>query len=851
MRKLLVTLFVLQFTFCKSFAQWQWLNPTPSGHVNKKLTFINNDTGYLFNQGGDLFRTGNGGVNWQLVQNFPNTFYMDLAFSTGVITGWSNSLYISSDNGLTWESKSPATIGNITKVDIISRDTILIMTDQSKLYKSNNRGSNWAAVNFNSGIKCVDFVNSKLGFLSNHEGIYRTTDGGINWQRVYTVNTSALVLTIKFYNTLIGFAYRDGSEMLKTVDGGTTWTSTYLGDDMNDIFFVDQTNAYAVGEDGAMYRTVNGGTSWTWVGDGPRTYAHDLFSQYFFNASTGFVVGHRGRILKTTNGGVTWQKFSPTYIDVGEISFGSNNTGYATTWNNIYKTTDKGQTWSELPFSVGTTFPYLDRFEKMHFFNTDTGIVTKTRFPLRVFKTVDGGQNWNATTAFPNYNYTTGMSFINSATGFANFSEFSSSSSNNFGLYKTTDAGTSWQLINNTHPLLKIQFLNNQVGYGNYYNKLFKTNDGGITWQQVLETSNSDVNDFYFINTTKGFATGNLGFLKMTLDGGVTWQSIATENTFNNHLIKIKFFDDKAGYLTNEYGYVYKTADGGLTWTRYKETFYESRTITFTADSTVYIGGLYGSILSNKIAECMIDSLLADPVTACNAKLSAKITADFSRVDSIWFQYGTDNFTNTVLASPSSISNGKVIAMAQASNLTHSSLYKFRVRLLYKGSYRYSSVSYFTTATLPAPVISDSITFLYSSAFSGNQWFLNGQLIAGAINRLYTPLSSGIYSVQVNENMCSSSFSNEIDFVYNGDTTFRNQTVLYPNPTKDIFSIKNPGQRSLEIQVVDNYGRVIYTGSSSNAMISILIKHLPSGYLFVKITDLVTKEKITRRILKL
>ncbi len=855
MRKIILFFLIVLCCNCNSFAQWQWLNPTPSGYVNTKLAFINNDSGFLFNQGGDLFKTADRGTNWQLVQNFPNANVMDLAFSTGIIAGLNNTIYISSDNGQTWEFKNPVWLGNIKKAEIISRDTIFIMTDSSKLYKTNNKGNTWNPLNFpNVPIRSIDFVNSKLGFLSNNAGIYRTSDGGNNWQQVYTVNSTAWVITVKFYNSLIGFAYREGSEMLKTSDGGNTWTSSYVGHNMYDIFFVNQNNAYTVGELGEMYHTVNGGNAWTRLPMPLRGYAGDLYSQYFFNDSTGLVVGHRGIIMKTINSGLSWQKYSPTYIDVRDISFGTNNTGYFTTSNNIYRTTDKGQTWNELPFYADTIYPFNEHFEQCHFFNADTGLLFRQGWsssPIHIYKTYDGGQTWQLSTSFPFLYFTNGISFINNTTGYANFSDLSSSPSIYFGLYKTTDAGTSWQLINNTQKLLKIRFLNEQIGFATWYKKLYKTLNGGNTWQEILENSNGDVEDVYFINANKGFAIDNSGYLKMTLDGGLTWTSVEP-NSFYDHFIAIKFFDDKAGYLTTITGSIYKTVDGGFTWNKYKNApYYENRAITFTADSTVYIGGMYGTILSNKIAEYSIDSLNADPVTSCSATLSAKIRADFSRVDSVWFQYGITDFTNTVVGNPSNVSNNKIISTVQATNLTQSSNYKFRVKFLYKGVYKYSDIFHFKTLSLLTPIITDSIQFLQSSAFSGNQWFLNGQEIAGAVSQRFTPVVSGIYKVQLNVNGCLSQFSNEINFIYAGDSSLPKQTTIFPNPANNLFYIKNAGLRNLEITIVDVYGRLILLTKSKIGLITIPLNNLQSGYYFVIIRDDVSKEKLTNKIIKL
>jgi photosystem II stability/assembly factor-like uncharacterized protein len=98
------------------------------------------------------------------------------------------------------------------------------------------------------------------------------------------------------------------------------------------------------------------------------------FFSYFFNSNTGFTVGARGRILKTTDGGATWNTYSPTYIDVSDLSVATPTSAYATVGNNIYKTTDRGQTWNVLGLTVGTNYAEYDVFQTCQFFSADTGL---------------------------------------------------------------------------------------------------------------------------------------------------------------------------------------------------------------------------------------------------------------------------------------------------------------------------------------------------------------------------------------------------------------------------------------------------------------------------------------------
>ncbi len=49
-------------------------------------------------------------------------------------------------------------------------------------------------------------------------GVFRTTNGGVNWNRQYSGGTSHIYM----YNARIGFM--DGGGLKKTTDGGSTWT---------------------------------------------------------------------------------------------------------------------------------------------------------------------------------------------------------------------------------------------------------------------------------------------------------------------------------------------------------------------------------------------------------------------------------------------------------------------------------------------------------------------------------------------------------------------------------------------------------------------------------------------------
>jgi photosystem II stability/assembly factor-like uncharacterized protein len=72
---------------------------------------------------GDLYRTIDLGSSWQFVNNFPNARCMDIKDSTGVIAGILGTLYVSSDNGNSWQQMNTDSDDLFERINIVSRDT--------------------------------------------------------------------------------------------------------------------------------------------------------------------------------------------------------------------------------------------------------------------------------------------------------------------------------------------------------------------------------------------------------------------------------------------------------------------------------------------------------------------------------------------------------------------------------------------------------------------------------------------------------------------------------------------------------------------------------------------------------
>jgi len=290
---------------------------------------------------------------------------------------------------------------------------------------------------------------------------------------------------------------------------------------------------------------VGAGATNTWI-DQTSPASQGLNDVCFIDTSTGIAVGDNRNIIKTTDYGTTWTSKSPGFESQSHfhgIQFPTASVGYiagATTSALFYKTTDTGETWSDLSSHVGTLASQL---YDLQFFDANNGwVVGYHDTEAALLKTTDGGISWErkAIGASGNRTYF-GLHFIDTNTGWVVGS---------LGLiYKTTDGGTNWTQQGTTitnQNLRDVFFIDSNngwtVGEGSV---IMKTTNGGTTWSLIdCGISNAYFTKVYFINATTSWVVGWSGLVLKSTDGGETWApdtNITTSDT--EYLNGINFVD--------------------------------------------------------------------------------------------------------------------------------------------------------------------------------------------------------------------------------------------------------------------------------------------------------------------
>ncbi len=383
---------------------------------------------------------------------------------------------------------------------------------------------------------------------------------------------------VQFLDGSKGFGVGDGGTILKTVDGGYTWSliKTSFQADLNSVFFVDSLLGFAISGTsyGYLVKTTNGGANWNLLSYFDTFYMYDV---WFTDALHGTAVGEEG-VFTTHDGGISWLWNGP-YSWNYSVWFTNPATAIMSSEGFLYKSYDGGNTWAIKQHNVygwrGSLF----------FMNADTGF--HVGGAGQICRTVDAGEHWDTihsgTTKSLSASYV-----LSSGTGYA--VGYSGT------MLKTTNAGASWTVMPplTASDLETITFSTPLHGViTGKFGLLMVTEDGGANWTILSsEVTLKNLNSIFFTDQSNGFIAGYGGIMLRTTDGGNNWQSQQFPTSAD--LTSLCFTDMQTGYVTATNGAIFKTANGGATWDSLATGVgYSLGNLNFPDNSTGYACGFF------------------------------------------------------------------------------------------------------------------------------------------------------------------------------------------------------------------------------------------------------------------
>ncbi|MBL1279111.1 MAG: T9SS type A sorting domain-containing protein [Fluviicola sp.] len=199
---------------------------------------------------------------------------------------------------------------------------------------------------YNGNLNTIEFIDQNIGYIGGNTAIMKTLDGGISWTSTSIADFS--INCFSFPSSTTGYYGANNNIVRKTTNGGTTWAlqnpnlSPY---GVLAMSFPTVNDGYVVGQVGTLRKTTNGGTTWITVNTG---ITQDFNGVHFFDANVGLFIGDNGLIKRTSNGITSWSTVSSgTSNNLEDIFFIDNSTGFIVgEGGTILKTTNAGVNWT-------------------------------------------------------------------------------------------------------------------------------------------------------------------------------------------------------------------------------------------------------------------------------------------------------------------------------------------------------------------------------------------------------------------------------------------------------------------------------------------------------------------------
>ncbi|MCK6558082.1 T9SS type A sorting domain-containing protein [candidate division KSB1 bacterium] len=369
-----------------------------------------------------------------------------------------------------------------------------------------------------------------------------------------------------------------GGSFLATEDDGAHWkrvknaAGTYQ--QINDVFFLNDTLAWAAGENNTVFLSADGGKCWFPV---RLPEAANWNAVHFVNPSVGWLAGYswrtvnsyggrvkHGIIAHTVDAGRTWKNFFFTTLHddfdsiIYALSFLTAQKGFAVGHkggvHTIYQTDDGGETWSEQVISEGPGKDLL----AVHFADAYHGWIAGKNGTL--LHTEDQGENWLIQTSGTTQPLND-IFFIDTQHGWA---------AGDAGIILfTNDGGLHWQaaMANMTQNLLTVEFSDPTNGWAaGAHGEILRSRDGGRTWTLLFHTfTRTHLEEMIFTDAQTGWIVGTKGALFKTTDGGQNW--ITKQSGVTNDLRRIQFLNADTGWIAGSHTLL-RTTNGGEDWSR-------------------------------------------------------------------------------------------------------------------------------------------------------------------------------------------------------------------------------------------------------------------------------------------
>jgi photosystem II stability/assembly factor-like uncharacterized protein len=408
----------------------------------------------------------------------------------------------------------------------------------------------------------------------------------------------------------VGYAAGEGGTVLRSEDGGKSWTGSSSGTTANLTQLQEPDPSTVIVGGGCTLRgSTDGGASFHRMPFGAETgCASQIAALSFPSASTGFIELADGSILSTQDGGQTWQPRTRVplieKLTVDDLDFISPSVGFAVAsgdhreGGHLYRTSDGGGSWTPV------AAPVYEPLYSVTFVSPTVGYAVGGGYPPPLatkagsvlLATEDGGLTWTERPmAIPGVSFSVppGLQQIVCSDALDCLISTSVEGAPANVLVRTTDGGMSGTAISpSAQGLLSVALTSGSgaiaVGAGG---TTVLSPDRGATFPTML-SHGLGVELTGAVRTGSSsqhaYVAGAAGQIATTGNGGESWGLLHVPTSAK--LADVAFPTEQDGYTVDAAGVLYGTANGGSSWSILGSNPASSRVLAPNADTVLEIG---------------------------------------------------------------------------------------------------------------------------------------------------------------------------------------------------------------------------------------------------------------------